>query len=75
MMRACLAHCYAVAGKREQTEAILEQLRQDSPTSYVSSYDIAEIHIGLSEIEQAFTWLEKSRRENSRGCRAGLRGT
>ncbi len=49
--------CQATLGKRKEATACLRKLKRRS--SYVSETDIAQIHIGMGEIEAAFDWLER----------------
>jgi tetratricopeptide (TPR) repeat protein len=63
-----LAHVYqqkgmfeeAIAGRRDEALAVLTRLNVLSSQSYVSPYDIAMVHVGLGEHDEAFTWLEKA---------------
>jgi serine/threonine protein kinase/TolB-like protein/Flp pilus assembly protein TadD len=57
---AALGHAYAVAGKRDEAEKVLSELKALSKQKYVSSFDVAVIYTGLGEKEQAFAWLEKA---------------
>lgn len=60
MLRADIAHLYAVWGKKAETQQVLAELLKKSEQSYVSAYDIAVIYAGLGEMEQAFWWLDKA---------------
>jgi serine/threonine protein kinase/Flp pilus assembly protein TadD len=60
-----LAHAYALAGKRNEAKRILGQLLLMRQQRYVSPYEIAVIHVGLGERDQAFEWLERAYREHS----------
>jgi len=55
-----LGHAYALAGKPEAARQILAELKQLAAQKYVSAYDIALVHAGLGEKDQAFEWLEKA---------------
>ncbi len=55
-----LGHGYAVAGKIDEARAVLTQLSELSKEKYVSPYDMAIVHVGLKENDQAFAWLEKA---------------
>ena len=59
-VRAEVARGYAVAGKRGKAQEILDELKALSKQRYVSPYNIALIHLGLGQKEQAFEWLEKA---------------
>ncbi len=60
-----LGYGYAVAGKRGEALAIFKELNQLSKRQHVSSLEIALIHIGLEDREQAFTWLDKAHKERA----------
>ena len=57
---AWLGHAYAVAGEDQRARRTLEQLQAISARAPVSPYDIALIHLGRNDTEQAFAWLEKA---------------
>jgi TolB-like protein/DNA-binding winged helix-turn-helix (wHTH) protein/Flp pilus assembly protein TadD len=60
-----LAYGYAVAGKREEAQEILEELKQQQSSGhYVSPFFFAIIYLGLGEKDQAFEWLNKTFEEN-----------
>jgi len=55
-----LAHGFVLANKRDEARDILGQLNAFSRDRYVSPYDLALIHLGLDEREQAFAYLEQA---------------
>jgi tetratricopeptide (TPR) repeat protein len=57
---ASLAHARAVSGDRPGALAILEKLNDAASRGYVSPYDFAVVHAGLSDLDRAFEWLEKA---------------
>jgi serine/threonine protein kinase/Tfp pilus assembly protein PilF len=57
-------YTYAVSGQTEEARRVLKELMEPSK-KYVSSFDIATIHTGLGEREEAFYWLEKAYEEHS----------
>jgi Flp pilus assembly protein TadD len=59
-MVALLGHAYAVANRRSEAQAILQQLSARSKEQYVPPYPIAVVHAGLGETDEAFAWLEKA---------------
>ena len=59
-MVALLGHAYAVANRRSEARAILQQLSARSKEQYVPPYPIAVVHAGLGETDEAFAWLEKA---------------
>jgi len=63
--KANLAHAYAVSGNREAAQKIVAELQELSKSKYVSPFDIAVVHAGLGEKDQAFDWLEKAYEERS----------
>jgi len=63
---ALLAHAYGVAGDKAQAQKILDQLKDQSARSYVSSYSIGEVCLALGDRNQALDWLEKAYAERAR---------
>ena len=55
----------AMSGKRAAAQKIIKELTQLSARKYVSPYQLALVHAGLEETDQAFEYLEKARRERS----------
>ena len=55
-----LGHGYAVAGRRADALRILDELTEMSSHRYVAARSIAEIHIGLNDVDSALAWLEKA---------------
>jgi tetratricopeptide (TPR) repeat protein len=62
---AALGHAYGRSGKTAEANAILQALRKRSETEYVSAYDIAVVHAGLGNTDEAFSWLDKAYLERS----------
>ncbi len=60
-----LGYVYAIAGKRNDAEKILTQLKALMRQQYVSAYSIAEVYTGLEEKDRALEWLEKAYEERS----------
>jgi len=58
-----LGNVYAVSGDREKALDIINELIEQSKQKYVSSQYIAEIYVGLNEMDKAFEWLEKAFQE------------
>lgn len=67
LMVSGLAHGYAVAGNRAETEKLLNQLLADSKKHYVSPYYVSIIYAGLGKNELATDWLEKALADHSNG--------
>jgi tetratricopeptide (TPR) repeat protein len=60
-----IAHVFARLGNRPAAQKILEEMLASAKTKYASPYDIAVIHAGLDEHDQAFEWLNKAYTEHS----------
>lgn len=60
-----LGHGYALAGRWDEARVVLKRLHAFGSQRYVSPYDVAMIHVGLQENEQAFKWLQKAVEERS----------
>lgn len=56
LFSAVLGYLYAVAGRKAEALALLEELKARSG----SEFEIALIHIGLGNTDQSFEWLEKA---------------
>jgi pentatricopeptide repeat protein len=57
---AALAHAYARAGRREEAEKILAEMKELQQSRYVSPLYIATVHAGLGEVDEAIEWLNKA---------------
>ena len=57
---ASLAHCHAVSGATADARAILTKLMELSESRYVSPYDLALVHTGLGQIDDAFDFLNRA---------------
>ena len=62
---AALGHAYAVSHQETDARKILQELRERSKQTYVQPMSMALIHIGLSEKDQAFDWLQKAYEDRS----------
>ncbi len=60
-----LGHGYALAGLCDDAQSILKRLLTAARQKHVSPYDIAMIHLGLGEVDQAFTCLEAAYEQRS----------
>jgi TolB-like protein/DNA-binding winged helix-turn-helix (wHTH) protein/Flp pilus assembly protein TadD len=58
-----LGHAYAVAGKKAEARMLLRDLKQSSARPYFPPYQLALIHVGLGEKEEALNLLEKAYEE------------
>ncbi|WP_242203569.1 FlgO family outer membrane protein [Aestuariivivens insulae] len=54
-----LGYCYGMIGEHEKAKKILEYQLDKSELMYVPPYMIATIYMGLGDVENALTWLEK----------------
>jgi TolB-like protein/Tfp pilus assembly protein PilF len=64
--RALLGHLYAKIGRKDEALAILKQLRElreSSKERYVSPYNLALIHLGLGQKNEAIQLLEETYEE------------
>jgi serine/threonine-protein kinase len=55
-----LGYAYALADRRSDAKAILEQFKDVAKQRYVSTIAPALIYIGLGELEEAMGWMEKA---------------
>ncbi len=53
----------ALSGERERARVLLEELRRLSMQRYVPPYNLAVVHHGLGEREEALAWLERAYEE------------
>ncbi|MFY9555825.1 MAG: protein kinase [Blastocatellia bacterium] len=60
LMRAELAHTLAVAGKKDEAEKILADLKLITTQRYFSPYHVALIYAGMGEKTESLNWLEKA---------------
>ncbi len=60
---ASLGHCYGSWGRTNEAQSLLAELNELSKARYVSPLDIAILHTGLNQRDQAFEWLEKANKE------------
>ena len=60
-----LGHAYALSGKRAEAQKVIDHLKEVSAHSYVAPYNIAIIHAGLGDKDQAFAWLDRAYTERS----------
>ena len=60
-----LGHIYAVSGHRNEAYQVLDELKERAQKCYVSPFDVALIHAGLGETDEALEWLEKAYEERN----------
>ncbi|HEV8129686.1 MAG TPA: protein kinase [Acidobacteriota bacterium] len=62
---AALGQAYGLSGDRSEAQQVLQRLNEFSASRYVSPFDIALVHAGLGQNDQAFAWLERARQDSS----------
>ena len=67
-----LGYVLALAGRRAEAEAILDELRERAQREYVTPVAFSTLYIGLGETDLALEWLERSYAER-RGWLAYLK--
>jgi serine/threonine-protein kinase len=55
-----LAYAYGVSGNRDRARELLQELTARAEQSYVSAMFIALAHLGLSDHESVFRWLDRA---------------
>jgi tetratricopeptide (TPR) repeat protein len=71
--QADMAHGYAISGKKNQADEILQEMRNLQGKQYVSAYDFATVYAGLQDTGKTLDWLEKAYVErNSRLINLGV---
>jgi TolB-like protein/Tfp pilus assembly protein PilF len=62
---AALGHTYAIAGRRDEALTVLRQLEETPKHEYVSTYDLALLHLGLGDTDRAFALFSKAYNDHS----------
>src|SRR6266404_1602275 len=62
---ASLAHAYGLAGQHGEAQKILVELEKRSKKTYVSSYQIALVYLGLGQNDKAMKHLDNAYQEHS----------
>lgn len=62
-----LGHAYAISGQIDRARQLLEALQKPTEKKYVPSYAIALIYAGLSDKDNAVTWLQRAYEDRSTG--------
>ena len=52
-------YAYAVSGKRDKAQKIIDELEEQSKQSFVPFYNLATVYAGLGNKDRAFEYLEK----------------
>jgi len=55
-----MGYAYGRSGNRDRAEALLQELTARVSQGYVSAIWIAMIHLGLSDLENLFQWLDRA---------------
>ncbi len=55
-----LGHACGVSGRTREAQTVLTQLKEMSEQSYVSTYFIATVYLGLGKKDETFEWLNKA---------------
>jgi predicted Zn-dependent protease len=61
------ARVYALAGRKDEAQGVLEELRARAKRQYVPSTSLALVYLGLGQHERALEWLEKAVDERAVG--------
>jgi tetratricopeptide (TPR) repeat protein len=59
-----LGRLYAAAGRKDEAQQILQQLRQIREQRYIPAYSLALVYLGLGDRNEALKWLEQGYREH-----------
>lgn len=65
-MVSALGHTLALAGKRNEAQRVLGELRELSKARHVTPYDFAVVYQGLGQREQVIEWLQKLHKDKIR---------
>ena len=60
-----LGHTYGRSGQPERAAAILDEMAALSQSGHIDPFDIAQVHLGLGEIDAALDSLERAAAERS----------
>jgi tetratricopeptide (TPR) repeat protein len=55
-----LAYAYALSGRRNEAEKILNDLKNQSQNGLSNAPEVALVYVGLDQKDQAMGWLEKA---------------
>jgi TolB-like protein/class 3 adenylate cyclase/Flp pilus assembly protein TadD len=59
-----LGRLYAVQGRKEEAQKILQQLLDRRKQAYIPAYSVALVYLGLGDRNEALNWLETGYREH-----------
>ena len=60
-----LGHAYALSGKKVEALKVIDHLKELSASNYIAPYNVAAVHAGLKDKDQAFAWLDRAYNERS----------
>lgn len=60
-----LGHAYARWGKPDRARAILDEMTAISITAYLDPFEVAQVHLGLGDVDTALDTLERAAEERS----------
>jgi serine/threonine protein kinase/Tfp pilus assembly protein PilF len=63
-IKATRGYIYAISGKKEKAEKLLEELSELAKNTYVSPWTIVAIYAALNQKREAMTWLNKAYEEH-----------
>jgi serine/threonine protein kinase/Flp pilus assembly protein TadD len=63
LWRGLLGNAYAIAGRTDEATDVLNELLDSSKLRYVPKTAVALVYAGLGKRDDAFRWLERSRKE------------
>jgi Flp pilus assembly protein TadD len=64
-MVAILGYAYGMSGNKRKAQKVLDQLTELSKRRYVSPFDLAVVHVGLGDKDQAVKELRRAYEERS----------
>ncbi len=64
-MLASLGHAYGVSGRKQNALKIIDQLKEESASRYVSPFYLAVVYAGMGEKNQALESLERAYQDRS----------
>jgi len=62
-MQAALGRTFALSGKKDEAERILEELHKRAGQRYESPFDLASLYLALGDRESGFKWLANAFRD------------
>jgi TolB-like protein/Tfp pilus assembly protein PilF len=62
-----LGLAYALSGRKDEAETLLQELHERAASEYVLSINFAELYAALGNKDEAFRWLEKAYKDRNVG--------